>query len=514
MASLRRMTSNVAAQVFAVAASIIDRIILVGVILRHWGADVFSDYSVIQSWASLLLVAELGIQLYFQNCQQAAFVTGDTKRFRRYAAIHLGLLLAMVGALATAFTLACWVGGLDRVMDITHIDAPSARAMLWMFGIGNLFTLLRSATTSIYSATGDFAYSVVIAALALVVNTLASLACVAMGAGPTTLAALFLLIGGAGAAAFCAWDVSRRYPQWVAAPALPTIAELREAFVHIKWFALQVVTPTLWLQAPILVFSAFGVSGRDITAFLLIRTMVNQIRQSFQFASIGAGLEIATLAHRGDFNHAWRLSAQVGLLTTTLAAASAAGVMCFGQNVTLYWAGDPSLFVAPIALAMLVPLLAVAPLQQPLAMLQYANRSLAPGLQRLAQIVLGPALCWLGESLGGTLGLAIGLAIAEIAANWILIPLFASMSIFAGFARYCLSAIGVGLGSAAVCWLVGTALNFALPSPALGWLAVKGLVWTLFAVAPLIAVTLPDPIRRAIATRSAGVARTLFGRRA
>ena len=77
MASLRRMTSNVAAQIFAVAASLIDRIVLVGFLIRGWGADVFSDYSVIQSASTLLLIAELGIQIYFQNVQQAAFVAGD-----------------------------------------------------------------------------------------------------------------------------------------------------------------------------------------------------------------------------------------------------------------------------------------------------------------------------------------------------------------------------------------------------------------------------------------------------
>ena len=287
MASLRRMTSNVAAQVFSLAASVIDRIVLVGVLLRHWGADVFSDYTVVQSWAALLLVADLGIQLYFQNCEQRAFVARDTKAFRRYAGVHAGVLVGLVGTLAAAFSLACWLGWTDMATHVGHIDAASARWILWMFGIGNLVTLLRSATTAIYSATGDFAYSVVIAALALIVNTAANLAAAWLGAGTAVLAGLFLAIGGVGALAFCVWDVRRRYPDWVAAPARPTFGEIGDALVHIKWFALQILAPTVWLQAPILVFSAWGVSGRDITAFLLIRTMVNQIRQAFQFATIG-----------------------------------------------------------------------------------------------------------------------------------------------------------------------------------------------------------------------------------
>jgi hypothetical protein len=81
------MTSNIAAQVFSLAASTIDRIVLVAILLRHWGADVFSAYAIIQSAASLVLLSELGMQLYFQNAQQAAFVADDRVAFRRLASL-------------------------------------------------------------------------------------------------------------------------------------------------------------------------------------------------------------------------------------------------------------------------------------------------------------------------------------------------------------------------------------------------------------------------------------------
>ena len=90
MASLRRATSNIAAQVVSLAAALIDRIVLVGLLLREWGADTFADYAIVQSWAALLLTVELGAQIYFQNEEQSAFVAGDKTRFRRIAGTHLG----------------------------------------------------------------------------------------------------------------------------------------------------------------------------------------------------------------------------------------------------------------------------------------------------------------------------------------------------------------------------------------------------------------------------------------
>lgn len=498
MASLRRMTSNVAAQIFAVAASLVDRIILVGFLIRGWGPDVFSDYSVIQSASTLLLIAELGIQIYFQNVQQAAFVARDKAAFRRAAAIHLGLILTIAGTLALSLSLLTLFGVTDGFLHLNQIDARTGRAVLWLMGVGNLLTLVRSATTSIYSATGHFAFTVVMTAVALVVTTLASIIAVLLGAGPTTLAAIYLLVSGAGSLIYFRFDIGRRFSDWIDGPALPTIGELRAAAVHLKWFSLQIIGPTVWLQAPVLVFDAWSVSGRDIASFLLIRTMVNQIRQAFQFATIGAGIEIAPLAHSGDFRGAWKLSARIGLMTTVLCGVMVAAVLIFGQDVTRYWVGDATLFSQRIAIFLLAPLLGVVFLQQPVALLQYANMSLAPGLQRLLQIVLGPLLCIVGMKFYGVTGLVIGLAISEVLANWALLPLLAGMKIFSSFFGYCLGAVSAGLAAAAASLAIGFGLMHLYPAPSFFALVVKMAMWTLLTLVPMMLVTLPEQVRQSI----------------
>jgi len=498
MASLRRMSSNVAAQIFAVAASLIDRIVLVGFLIRGWGADIFSDYSVIQSASTLLLIAEFGIQIYFQNLQQAAFVARDAPAFRRACAIHLGVILAIVASLTLILSALTLIGATDGFLHLNRIDARTGRWVLWLMGVGNLLTIVRSTTTSIYSATGHFAFTVVMTAAALIVTTLASIAAVWLGAGPTTLAALYLVISGAGSLIYFRWDIARRFPDWISGPAAPTMAEVRAALVHLKWFSLQIVGPTVWLQAPVLVFDAWSVSGRDIASFLLIRTMVNQIRQAFQFATIGAGIEIAPLAHSGDFRGAWQLSARIGMMTTVLCGVMVAAVLTFGQDVTRYWVGDPTLFSTDIAIALLAPLLAVVFLQQPVALLQYANLSLAPGLQRLLQIALGPLLCILGMKIYGVTGLVIGLAVSEVLANWALLPLLAGMTMFTGFWRYGLGAAGAGLAATLASLAVGFGLTHLYPAATLPALGAKMIVWTLLTLLPMMLLTLPAQVRRSL----------------
>jgi O-antigen/teichoic acid export membrane protein len=501
MASWRRATSNIAAQIVSLGAGVFDRIVLIGLLLRMWGADTFGAYAVVQSWAGLLLIVELGAQIYFQNEEQHAYVRGDAVAFRRIVATHQGLTLAVVGPLAALFTALVWTGGADHALHIPGFDLVSARWMLWLLGVGNLLSVLRAPASTVFSATGEFAFVTLISAAATALNSLAAFGAVSLGAPPLLVAALFFAIYGVGALLFFHFEVRSRRAQWMAPPALPTAAEFAKTFGHVKWFALQMVAPTVWLQTPVLVFAAHGVAGAEIAAFLLMRTMVNQIRQSFQFASVGAGLEIATFSHAGDFARAWAITAEVGRITTMLAAAFVGGILAFGPTVTYYWAGEGNLYDVRIAAAMLLPLLVIAPMQQPVALLQYTNRSREVGLLRLGLVVFGPLGCVIGEALGGAPGLAAGLGIAELLAYGALVPRLARMTEFDGFLSYLVRTLALGVAATALC--LGAALLIHAWLAPMGLLAFIGevFVWGCVVVLPILFAALPHKLRRAARAR-------------
>ena len=497
MAILKRMTSNIAAQVIAMAVSMADRVILVGILLRYWNAEVFADFAVLQSFASLLLVAELGFQLYFQNAQHAAFSAGDRALFRRLAAIHMGILLLIAGILATALVLAMFCGTFDQVLAQSHLDPASSRAIFFMLAGANLLTILRSGATTIYTARGDFVLVVLLGAMILLVATLLSAAAAVAGAGPVALAAIFLAVNGIAALAGVSFDIQARYRGWTAPPALPSRGEWRSALQQVKWFSLQIIAPSVWLQVPVLVLNGWNAGGVEIASFLLIRTMVNLVRQFFQFAVVGTGLEIAGLVHQGEQAKAWRHSARIGLLTTVLSAVCFAGILCFGQAIVGLWTGNIRLFSVPLAFMLLLPLLLVAPLQQPLALLQFSNRARAPGIQRMLQILLGPVLCIWGEILDGTFGMVSGLALAEVLAGWAIVPFLAQMQMFDRFAAYLARCLVAGAGALGICWLAGLALGFYVPAADIFALLAKLAIWSLGVALPLVVLALPEPVRRA-----------------
>jgi hypothetical protein len=501
MASLRRATSNIAAQVVSLAAGVFDRIVLVGLLLRAWGAETFADYAILQSWAGLLLMVELGAQIYFQNEEQRAFVRGDKPGFRRLAAIHQGLSLAVVAPLIVLFTLLVASGGADHALRLPNIDMGRARWILWLLGAGNLLSVTRAPASAVYSATGAFAQVTLISAGSVVVNTLSAFAAVSLGARPLTVAALYFALYGVGALAYFHFSVRARRPEWTGPPALPSRAELGEAVQHVKWFALQMIAPTVWLQTPVLVFAARGVAGSEIAAFLLMRTMVNQIRQTFQFAAVGAGLEIAAMSHTGEAARAWKATAEVGRMTTVICGAFVGAILGFGRKVTFYWAGDAGLYDLRIAAAMLIPLLAVAPLQQPVALLQYANRSREIGLLRLGLVLFGPLGCVAGQALAGPAGLAAGLGVAEILAYGLLAPRLAAMPALAGFFPYFGRALALGVATAAICLATALGLDaFLRPATLIGFV-LEVLIWGCVVVLPLVYFALPEGLRRAALAR-------------
>ena len=503
MSLARRMASNFAAQGFALAASLADRVLVVGAMLRNWGSAEFSDYMVLQAAAAMLFVAELGAQLYFQNAEQAAYAAGDKAAFRRLVAIHSGLMAALCAALAVVLAALAAAGGLNSLFVGNALGTSAARAAFACMAGANLLTLLRTPASTAYRATGDFTRIVVIGALALLAQSGLSAVAVVLGAGPLALSIIALSVGGVGAFVFVGRDIRARHGEWLAKPAWPSPAEASTAARHVKWYSLQIIAPAAWLQAPVLILKAGEAGGRTIATFLLLRTLVGMVRQVFQFAATGAGIEIAPYTHRGETEQAWRLSARIGLWTTGLTAATTAGVLSFGDAVVRGWTGNAALYSAPMALALLAPLLATAPLQQPFALLQFANVSAPPGVQRLLQIALTPTLCALGLWLYGALGLAVGLALAEIIAFWSMAPVLARLPSFPGFLRYGLESILVGIFVFAVDIALGLGLNWLAPATNLFTEGAKIALWGLIGVVPFAFIGLPASLRATMLNRVA-----------
>jgi hypothetical protein len=148
-------------------------------------------------------------------------------------------------------------------------------------------------------------------------------------------------------------------------------------------------------------------------------------------------------------------------------------------------------------------LLIVAPLQQPLALLQYANRSREIGLLRLGLVIFGPVGCVLGQGLAGPPGVAAGLGVAEILAYALVAPRFAVMPSISGFFPYFGKTLSIGVATAALSGGAAWALHVFVRPYTLAMFLAEVVVWGCLIVLPLLYIALPGPLKRAALARLA-----------
>src|SRR5258707_11644512 len=86
---LARLARNTAAQLLSLLVSFVERFVVVGILLRGWGPQIYSEWAVLVSAASMLSLGELGLNIYYGNVLQKAWATADTERFQRTVAIAL-----------------------------------------------------------------------------------------------------------------------------------------------------------------------------------------------------------------------------------------------------------------------------------------------------------------------------------------------------------------------------------------------------------------------------------------
>jgi O-antigen/teichoic acid export membrane protein len=506
---LKRAMQNVIGQVASMLVSILDRVLVVGLLLRYWGPDRFSDWSVLQATALVLSFAEFGIQTYFLNLQQAAFARNDRDGFARSVALALGIYGALSVALAAGLAMAVLLVG-TSIFTLQTIDPSEARYVFLLLGLGVIVGFGRAVVSSVYAATGRFARAVVLQALIQLVLTCATIAAILLGGGPVALATIFFLAWGPGGLAVSLHDM-RRTTEWARlAPAFPRIQELRDGIRHVKWFAFQQGGPVLWLQLPVMILNYFNISGTLLASFLVLRTCANLIRQLISFAVLGVGIEIAAILHRDSEGRTLHLAQETGISISALSGAIAAVLLGMGEPLIYHWTRDAALFDPVIAALLVAPVLLTAPLQSVISLLQFSNQSAAVGIPRLLQVGFGFFLCIAGAWRFGIIGVAAGLALAETVALWFSLS-FAPSSFFGEpsvIARYFFKAALATISAALWSVLVADALQRMISPWTLGGFLVDAALWAILAILPAGMLSLPSHARqRMMAAMSAYVDR-------
>jgi O-antigen/teichoic acid export membrane protein len=492
------ISRNFAAQGLGLLISFADRVLVLGLLLRAWGPQIYSEWVVLLSYAGLLALGEFGLNAYYGNVWQQVSATGDTERFRRMVSVALycsATVAAVLGLLALALLVSL---DLPTILSIKSLSRTDAMMVLVLIGAAVLSRIVRGAVSQIYRGRQAFALGTMIDLVFPGGTVILTIAAALLGAGPVILAGIYFacdLIAG-----WCVmlWDLSRRWPDLHFRPSLPTGTEVRQITRHVKWLAVQQAGPVAWLQIPVILLGQAGVTGSALISFVILRTLVNFARSLGTFLSIGAGVEIAHVHHAGRTEDATRHLVTVGGVLSVLTAAIAVGVALLGAPFVTLWTGRPDLFDPYIAAWLLAAAAIAAPTVPLVWHLILVNAPRPASIALLAQLTIGLSACWVLVPQYGAPGAAAGLAVGEVFAMGAVLPAMAARHIRINYLRY-LGRCVIGMTLTALwCGAVAMALLTVVNVTSIFGLGIAGGLWGLCGLLPALIATLPARQRAVI----------------
>jgi O-antigen/teichoic acid export membrane protein len=488
---LKRLGLNFSAQFLSLALSFADRFIVVGLLLRTLGADSYADWILLLSSAGLLSLAEMGLNIYYGNVWQIAFVQGDSRRFQRQlgfaltVSLFLGAALGLV-ALGMAFFL-----DLQNVLSLKTVTSSSADIVFLFLGAAVISRAMRGAISQLYRGRQLFALGTAIDQVfpAMLVVALATSAL--FGGSLVHLSLVYLISDLLAGWGIMLSDLRRRFPELSFRPEWPTELEMRELGRHIRWFAIQQGAPLVWLQLPILLLGWNGVQGQAIVSFLIIRTLVNFARQISSMLAISAGVELATSFHSGQQAQFLRHLGAISAALSGLAGAMAAAICVFGETFVGIWTGYAGLFNIHIMAWLLGGAVISAPMVPLASASMLCNIPKAGAIANLVQIVVGIGSVLALIPFFGNVGAAAGLAIGEVVGLGFVLPWVASRPLGVFLPTYLLRCIGMILFCFGWSWLVAMMTNNIISPQGLGGMISAGAVWGTIGFLPAMLATLP-----------------------
>lgn len=484
---LSRVGRNLGVQLLALAVTFIDRFVVVGLLVHHWGAQLYADWVVLFSAAGLLQLGEFGLNIYYGNVWQRATALGDRPGFARMLRVALGI--AGIQALVLSLAAVPFVALSDQPAVFALSGAGEGRLVFLLLVAFSILAVLRGSLSQLYRGDGRYARGMIVTLIGTLALLVATLLVVLAGGGLLSLAGTYLLCQIIFGIGLMAWDLKRCFPALRFVPAMPRASEWRDAWRSARWLALEQCAPVAWLQLPILMLGLADVGGSALVGFVLLRTLVGLARQVSNMLSIALGVELADRIH----TEPEMVGAQLKAAGRWLAAVSGVlgvSVWLFGPPLLALWSDDAALYDPVVAAWLVLGTFAAASAAPIAKLLAFTNRAKPNAAAWTVQLVIGLGLAGLLVSSCGAAGVAAGLAIGEVIGMGLILPLLAGPVLALPMRRYWLDWGGWIALSTIWCLMVGAAVTAWLDVSRISGLLAALAVWAFCGAFPVLVFAL------------------------
>lgn len=409
----RRLLGELVWQLLTVAVTLIDRIVVVGLLYKVWGQSVFDSWASVLAISGLFSLFDFGLSLYVSNTISRHHEVGDKAGAHRFLAISNFMMVSC----ATVGLLAALVISLTPDEFATGIGRGIGLAASITFLLLSASTLVRIASGALYGlyrAHGQFSRLTAILLVGEVARMAGVLGIAAAGYSPPLAAAWTLAVAVALQSGFVIWDTRRRFAGGRIPVEIPARTERGEAFRIASGYWAQTAPILISTHLPVIALAALSASPGVVSTFVLVRTMTGLPRAILQQLGIVSGQEIARLVAVDDQAAARLATTEAVRTTSALSGLGAGALAAAGGEIGSLWVGDRAIFTPILLVVGLLPMLLAPGSVLSHNILASTNRPLWAVYGRWAQLVIGAGIFFLVPIPDLTLRVLLALSIGEV----------------------------------------------------------------------------------------------------
>jgi O-antigen/teichoic acid export membrane protein len=490
----RRLFLGFGAQTIAILLRIAQQFLLVPILIRGWGIELYADWIIVFSATSFLTVLDFGLQAYFSNALLITWSRQDFAAFRRLIStailIYGSIVLTAAAVLAATSAVVSWPNYFG-----THVmSASMALDTAVILTISILMLLPFGFIGTIYRAHGDYSRGTVINITAEALRGFGICAVVVLGGRPMTAALVYLVITvlyGVG----IIFDQWRHYGELPIGLAIPKMAELRQVITRSSFYFSSAITVPLVINAPILLLGMLSGFSGAVVAYTASRTFTGFMRQIVGQFCYPIGVEMAHQAAIGKQAQLRRVFTAAGRMVAGSAGLLGGFTLVVAEPFLHIWTHGAVAFDPWLVSAFVATVILTAPAQVASTLYLYNNK---PGVLVVAQgaYAIGTlVLCLLLIKEFAAAGAAAGTGLAEFLSIGLILPYAAAKEVSAPLIPYFARSYAAALGAFVLSYGVAWGWNRALTTSSLGGLIEFAALWAVI-IAPPSFFLLLDPQER------------------
>lgn len=352
VSNLSRLVKEQAGQLFVVLVSMLDRLVLVGLMARLWGDVQFAQWSALAAFAAFGSLFEFGFNLYYNNriTFEAERGQPDQARATLAEANTIFVLCAGLGLICMCAVLKLTGAGGGDLSQTNFLAGAAlvAASTLRLSSIG---------MSSLYRANRAFARFAFISASSELARIAVTIAAIVGGADILWAAAAALLSQLAAPMTVIFLDARHRFFPHRIEFSWPRGDSLKQSINMSGAYFGQMLPVIFWTALPIIILEALVDSPRLLVSFVLVRTLANMARLPLQTFGVVIGLECGRRIAAGAFPEAMNAFSTGARLFAVIGGLLCGIVIFGGEQLIFLQTGQVSLFNLPIAAAAMLPIL-------------------------------------------------------------------------------------------------------------------------------------------------------------